>query len=88
MPETVIFDESKKSKGRGKTPSKSTLILRNMKPGDAIRIRHDDVNCTVGQADVNPSCTLGMAIAGMNKKGREYQYYHEGNHVAVVRRLA
>ena len=87
--EPAVWDNTTKKKSRGKACSKSTQMIKDMLPGEVKRINHEDVNCTVCQEDEKPACTLGMAIAGLNKQpGIKYEYYHEKNKVAVVKRIS
>jgi len=72
-----------------KEPSESSKMLKEMKVGEILRINHPDLACKV-EKDGNASkviCSLQTQMYALRKKGKVYQMYHEGPHVAVVRRL-
>ena len=72
---------------RGRKASMSLQRIKDMQPGDVIQVTHDDLHCTVGIPHTKPACSLGVALYYLNKRGRQYEYYHTANKVATVRRV-
>lgn len=74
-----------------RTPNKkSTQAIKDMNVGDVKRIVHPEVKCSIKtfkSGDTIRSCTLSSILTKQRKLGWEIEYYHEADHVAVVRRL-
>ena len=69
---------------KGRNASKSVAALRLLVPGDIKRIVHDDLYCGYSHGK---ACTLSQEIGRLRRKGWHLEYYHEAEHVLVVRRL-
>ena len=73
--------------------SKSTLALMNMKVGETKRIVHGELKCQIKSYEKNGKtvsgrvCSLQPTIYRLRKKGWELEYYHESDHIMVIRRL-
>jgi hypothetical protein len=83
------WDPTTGRRQRGRKPSESVKTLYGVSPGETMRIIHPDVNCTIGEQLEHPGCSLVMAVYNLQKKhGRRFEYYHEGHHCLVIRRLS
>ena len=70
--------------------SKSAIALMAMKPGETKRIVHGELKCgpnTHKGKKVGRACSLQPTIYKLRKQGWGLEYYHEKDHVMVVRRL-
>ncbi len=73
--------------------SKSALAITNLQPGDSKRIVHGDLKCQIkpytrnGKTISGRTCSLQPTIYKLRKKGWELEYYHEADHIMVIRRL-
>lgn len=74
-----------KRAGTGRNPSPSTTAVRALKVGDVKRITHEELHCKLEHYKAN--CSLGTAIINLRHQlGWELEYYHEAEHILVVRR--
>lgn len=75
--------------------SKSAREIRNLQVGETKRIYHPDIKCNIktgirkGQRKGHnySHCNLQIEIYKMRRQGKEIQYYHEADHIIVVRRI-
>ena len=73
--------------------SESAKVILSLKPGDVKRIVHGDLKCEIktypkgGRMMSARACSLQPTIYKMRKQGWKLEYYHEADHVMVIRRL-
>jgi len=70
--------------------SKTRMSVIDMKIGDVKRILHDDLVCVMKHGrNKQLNCSLIGIISAISKKyQRKFEYYHEKEHIAIVRRLS
>ena len=68
--------------------SKSALALQGLKVGEVKRIVHPELICKVKTYSGNRgrACSLQPTIYKLRKGGWELDFYHEADHIIVVRR--
>ena len=76
----VAWNPSERRGGAGRPKSKTLQLLEGMGVGDVVELRHPDVVC-------GKNCTTRSMLCRLGKAGREYEHYHTGPHVMVVKRL-
>ena len=63
--------------------SESAKVIRNLKVGDCIKLTHGDVKCEQN----GQQCSLKSEISRLREdEGWGIDYYHEFDHIMVIRR--
>lgn len=71
-------------KGRRAGRDSSSLLLGKIEVGEVRRIYHDDCGCS--HSPDGWRCSLVAKISVLRSAGFNLEYYHEDEHIIVVRR--
>ena len=73
---------------QGRPKSQSRILLESLQVGDCKRIIHYDVVCRACDGVPPNPCSLTQSVIRQRHSlGWVLEYYHEANHIMVIRRL-